>query len=227
MKSLFLFDFDGVIMDSESALFESWQRTYAAHGCELPLDLWAANVGGYNYDVFDPLAWLEEQCGVPIDKGIVNAARRACYLLHINQLEAMPGAREAIAAAKSAGLKLAVASSSSTNWVPVHLKRLELYDFFDVVVCGDEVAAVKPHPAVYLVALERLGVAPANAFAVEDSPKGIAAACAASLYCVAVPNPVTRASNLKGYNRLLHSLTEHPFEKIITEVENDLFVMYD
>lgn len=218
-----LFDFDGVIMDSESALFESWQRTYAAHGCDLPLELWAANVGGYNYDVFDPLDYLQEKYGAPIDKGVLNAARRACYLRHVHKLDAMPGARAAIEAVKSAGLKLAAASSSSTNWVPVHLKRLGLYDYFDVIVCGNEAAAVKPDPAIYQLALERLGVAPANAFAVEDSPKGVAAARAASLYCVAVPNPVTRASQLTGYDRLLDSLTEHPFETVIAEVESVLF----
>jgi HAD superfamily hydrolase (TIGR01509 family) len=214
-----LFDFDGVIMDSETALYESWQRTYAAHRCTLPLDLWAANVGGYNYDVFDPLAYLEQQHHKPIDKDAVNAARRACYLLHVNSLDAMPGVRDAIRTVKAHGLKLAAVSSSSQNWVPVHLKRLGLYDTFDVIVCGNEVESVKPDPALYHLALERLQVTAQEAFTIEDSPKGIEAARAASLYCIAVPNPVTRASNLQGYDKILHSLAAQPFESVIEEVE--------
>ncbi|MCK5862182.1 MAG: HAD-IA family hydrolase, partial [Candidatus Hydrogenedentes bacterium] len=204
-------------------LFKSWQHTYRAHGCELPLELWAANVGGYNYDVFDPLDWLEKEYGAPIDKESVNAARRVCYLLQVNQQNAICGAREAIAAVKATGVKLAVVSSSSRNWVPVHLKRLGLYDFFDVIVCGDEVENVKPDPALYKLALDRLGIKAAHAFAVEDSPKGIAAARAASLYCVAVPNPVTRASRLTGYNKMLDSLEEYPFNTIIAEITAELF----
>jgi HAD superfamily hydrolase (TIGR01509 family) len=214
-----LFDFDGVIMDSETALYESWQHTYAAHGCILPLDLWAANVGGYNYDVFDPLAYLEQQYGKPIDNDAVNAARRTCYLSHVNTLDAMPGVRDAIRAVKDFGLKLAAVSSSSRKWVPVHLKRLRLYDFFDAVVCGDEAAAVKPDPAVYHLALERLHVTAQEAFAIEDSPKGIAAARAASLFCVAIPNPVTRASKLEGYDKIIDSLAVQPFEAVIAEIE--------
>lgn len=214
-----LFDFDGVIMDSETALYESWQHVYAAHGCILPLDLWAANVGGYNYDVFDPLAYLEQQCGKSIDKDAVNAARRSCYLYHVNTLDAMPGVREAIRTVKTRRLKLAAVSSSSRNWVPVHLKRLGLYDLFDAVVCGDEAAAVKPDPALYYLVLERLHIEACEAFAVEDSPKGIAAARAASLYCLAVPNPVTRVSKLEGYDKLLDSLAAQPFESVIEEIE--------
>jgi len=214
-----LFDFDGVIMDSETSLYESWQRTYKAHGCTLPLDLWAANVGGYNYDVFDPLAYLEQQYGKPIDKDTVNTARRACYLYHVNTLDAMPGVRDAIRTVKARGLKLAAVSSSSRNWVPVHLKRLGLYDLFDVVVCGDEAAAVKPDPALYYLALERLHIKACEAFAVEDSPKGIAAARAASLYCLAVPNPVTRACELEGYDKKLYSLADQPFEGVLDEIE--------
>ena len=214
-----LFDFDGVIMDSETALYESWKRTYAAFGCKLPLDLWAANVGGYNYDVFDPLDYLERQTGIPIDKGVVNNARRACYLRHVNKLDAMPGVCEAVKVVKKRGLKLAAVSSSSQNWVPVHLKRLQLFDYFDVIVCGNEVEAVKPDPALYYLALERLQVTPQAVFTLEDSPKGIAAARAASVYCVAVPNPVTQASGLTGYDTLLNGLDKKPFGDVIEAIE--------
>lgn len=216
------FDFDGVILDSETTLYESWQKSYAAHGCTLPLELWAANIGGYSYDVFDPLAYLAEQYGRPIDRDAINTARRACYLHHVHQQQAMPGVRAAFDAVKRLGLRLAVVSSSSRNWVHGHLKRLGLYDHCDVLACGDEVAAVKPDPELYLLALERLQVAPDRVFVVEDSPKGIAAARAAGLYCVAVPNPVTRASKLNGFDRSVESLLELPFEQLVAEIDATL-----
>ncbi|HDP35623.1 MAG TPA: HAD family hydrolase [Candidatus Hydrogenedentes bacterium] len=221
-----LFDFDGVIMDSETALYESWRNTYAAHGCHLPLDKWAANVGGYNYDVFDPLAYLEEQTGRALDRDVVNGARRACYLHRVYQLGEMPGISDAFAAVKSAGLKLAAVSSSSRNWVPAHLKRLNLLSCFDAIVCGDEVDNVKPDPAVYHLALNRLRADPDRVFVVEDSPKGVAAARAASLYCIAVPNSVTRASRLHGYDKLLESLDKQPFTDVLGEVEKELADRY-
>ncbi len=185
----------------------------------LPLDLWAANVGGYNYDVFDPLAYLEEQYGQAIDREAVNAARRACYLHHVHRQQAIPGAREAFETVKRLGLQLAVVSSSSSNWVHGHLKRLGMYDYCDALVCGDEVSAVKPDPELYLLALERLRSAPDRVFVVEDSPKGVAAARAARLYCVAVPNPVTRASKLEGFDRMIDALTDPPFEQLIAEID--------
>lgn len=217
-----LFDFDGVIMDSETILFKAWQRSYAAFGCTLSLERWAANVGGYNYDIFDPLAHIEEQCGYPIDRDAVNAARRACYLHHVHRQPALPGVREAFETVKSLGLKLGVVSSSSRNWVHGHMKRLGLYGYPDVFACGDEVSAVKPDPELYLLALERTGTQAEHAFVVEDSPKGIAAARAAALYCVVVPNPVTRASKLNGYDRWADSLQDTPFPQLIAEIDTTL-----
>jgi HAD superfamily hydrolase (TIGR01509 family) len=214
-----LFDFDGVILDSETVLYESWQRTYVAHGCSLSLDLWAANVGGYNYDVFDPLDHLEKLHGHPIDKEAVNAARRACYLHHVCRQDALPGVREAVMAVNTSGLKLAVVSSSSRRWVQGHLQRLGLDSFFDALCCGDEVEKVKPDPELYLTALKRLGVRAKEACAIEDSPKGLTAAQAVGLYCIAVPNTVTRSSKLSGYSRMLASLDAMPFQKVLVETD--------
>lgn len=217
-----IFDFDGVILDTETMLFASWHNLYREHGIEFSLERWAANVGGYQYDVFDPLTHLEEQLGHPIDRDAVNAARRAWYQEHVNQLGPMPGIPDALETARQLGLRLAVASSSTTSWVQKHLTRLNLKNYFEVISCGDEVSTVKPHPEVYFLTLSRLGVNPNCVFAIEDSPKGIAAARAASIYCVAVPNPVTQASSLKGYNRLIENFVVMPFTQLLSETEEAL-----
>ncbi|NLV44545.1 MAG: HAD family hydrolase [Candidatus Hydrogenedentes bacterium] len=214
-----IFDFDGLILDTESALFASWQHIFHEYGHPFPLERWAANVGGYQYDVFDPLAHLDELLGTPVDRDAVNKARREWYLERVHHLEAMPGVREAITTARSRELRLAIASSSSRNWVSGHLERLGLLPQFNVICCGDEVDKVKPDPALYYLALERLGLGPDQLFVLEDSPKGIAAARAASLYCVAVPNPVTRVSPLDGCSRRIESLASVSFSQLIDETE--------
>lgn len=214
-----IFDFDGLILDTESTLYASWQHLFQEHGHAFPLERWAANVGGYQYDVFDPVQHLEFLTGRPVDREAVNDARRAWYLDRVHQLDVMPGVREAVVAALGRGLRLAIASSSSRNWVFGHLERLRLAEYFEVLCCGSEVDAVKPDPALYHLALQRLSLTSGQAFVLEDSPKGIAAARAASLYCVAVPNPVTRMSPLDGCSRRIDSLAAMPFSQLIDETE--------
>ena len=186
-----IFDFDGLILDTESTLYESWRRIYADYGCTLSLDQWAANIGGYSYEVFHPIKNLEKLFGKTLDHGAVKESQRAWYLDQVHQQEALPGALDALRAVKAMGLKLGVASSSSTNWVPVHLERLGVLDLVDAMRCGNQVAAVKPDPAVYLEVLDELNAGPETAIAFEDSPKGVAAAKAAQLYCIGVTNAVT------------------------------------
>jgi HAD superfamily hydrolase (TIGR01509 family) len=214
-----IFDFDGLLLDTESTLFAAWRRAYAEFGVELPLSLWTANVGGYSYEAFHPLDQLERLAGRAIDRDQVNERRKAWYLAQVNSQEALPGAREAIDGARRLGLKLGVASSSNRSWVAGHLERLGLLDRFDALVCGDEVARVKPDPELYRAALDSLGVPAARCFAVEDSPKGVAAAKAACLYCVAVPNPVTRTLDLGACDRRLASLDAVPFDRLVREIE--------
>lgn len=214
-----IFDFDGLILDTESALFASWQHIFHEHGHPFPLERWAANVGGYQYDIFDPLTHLEELTGTTIDREAVNQARRNWYLERVHSQEEMPGVREALETARARELRLAIASSSSSDWVCGHLERLRLINHFNAITCGDDVTAVKPDPELYHLSLQRLKLAPNQLFVLEDSPKGVAAARAASLYCVAVPNPVTKASPLDGCNRRIDSLASMPFSQLIDETE--------
>jgi HAD superfamily hydrolase (TIGR01509 family) len=217
-----IFDFDGLILDTESSLFAAWRRSYAEFGVELPLSLWTANVGGYSYEAFHPLDHLERLAGRAMDRDEVNRRRKDWYLEQVNRQEPLPGARGAIAEAQRLGLKLGVASSSNRSWVAGHLERLQLLDSFDAVVCGDEVERVKPDPELYRTALDTLGVPAARCFAVEDSPKGVAAAKAACLYCVAVPNPVTETLDLGACDRRLASLDAVPFARLVKEIEETI-----
>ena len=120
----------------------------------------------------------------------------------------LPGIVENVDAAKSLGLLLGVASSSTRDWVSGHLERLGILDRFDCMRCRDDVANAKPAPDLYVAVLECLGVAAVEAFAIEDSPNGVLAAKRAGLRCVAIPNPITARLDLSQADIVLDSLAE-------------------
>lgn len=184
-----IFDFDGLILDTEVPEFQSWQEIYTAHGCTLPFPLWAQAIGTTN--AFDPHAHLEAQLGRTLDRHAVHQQRRQrCDALIATQ-PVLPGVHDYITAAQQRGLHLGVASSSSRAWVHGHLQRLALQHHFPCVKCRDDVGRSKPDPALYEAVLTTLGLRPDEAIALEDSPNGVLAAKRAGLFCVAVPNALT------------------------------------
>jgi beta-phosphoglucomutase-like phosphatase (HAD superfamily) len=117
-------------------------------------------------------------------------------------------------------LKLAVASSSESAWVYYHLDRLDLHHFFDVVFTSDDISPAKPDPALYNASLSALQLNPAEAIAFEDSPNGITAARAAGIYCVAIPNQISRSLDLSHASRIIPSLKELPLQQLIEQTEH-------
>ncbi|OQB34486.1 MAG: Phosphorylated carbohydrates phosphatase [Candidatus Hydrogenedentes bacterium ADurb.Bin170] len=216
------FDFDGVILDTETMLYKSWCHIAGLYGVSFPLKEWAANAGGYQYHIFDPVTHIETEAGITLNRTEVNDRRRAWFLEKVAALPEAPGIRESLKSAASMGLPLAVVSSSGQEWVEGNLERLGLLSLFETICCGSEVDAVKPAPDVYQLALQRLNLTPGQVCTLEDSPQGIAAAVAAGIYCIAVPNQVTRAAALKGYQRRIDSLTERPFTELLLDIEKDL-----
>jgi HAD superfamily hydrolase (TIGR01509 family) len=201
-----IFDFDGLIVDSESPGYQAWSEMYATHGCSLPFEKYSACIGTING--FDLHAYLEEQAGRPLDRVDLEQATTSRWLELMETQPVLPGIASCVSSAQARGLKLAVASSSTRNWVTGNLQKFELLDAFDAICTRDDVAAVKPDPALYLLALERLGVRAEQAVAFEDSPNGILAAKRAGIYCVAVPNPLTRDLSLELADRRIRSFEE-------------------
>ena len=200
----FVFDFDGLILDTEEPVYTSWLEVYQAHGEDLPFDRWIQILGSSTAS-FDPKAFLEEQLGRPLDQDVLDRriARRTELVL---AQPVMAGVGRLVEDARAAGLHLGVASSSTRQWVRGHLERLGLLDRFECIRCRDDVAAVKPAPDLYLAVLECLGVPPGESLALEDSPNGIAAARAAGMWCVAVPNVITGGLDVSHANLVLPSL---------------------
>jgi HAD superfamily hydrolase (TIGR01509 family) len=121
---------------------------------------------------------------------------------------ALPGVVRLLEEATAMGLKVGLASSSTSDWVSGHLARLGILHHFDCMRCRDQVANAKPEPDLYLAVLDCLGVPPSEAIAIEDSPNGVLAAKRAGLRCVAVPNSITAGLDLGQADVLLGSLAE-------------------
>src|SRR3954454_855753 len=219
----FLFDFDGLILDTELAARAGWERLYREHGHELPADLWATLVGT-THAPWDPMTHLEELVGEPLEREALNERRYAHEIALIEAEELRPGIAEYLAAGRRHGLKRAIVSSSTRRWVDMHLERLEEATGWDAICTADrDPARAKPAPTLYLEALEQLGVPADEALAFEDSPNGVLAARAPAVFCVAIPNEVTRDLGLAeaGADIVLDSLADLAPEALFSRLEEE------
>jgi len=207
-----IFDFDGLIVDTEGPGFRAWTEVYASHGCDLPFDKYSACIG--TIGGFDLHAYLEEQSGRSFDRSELEGACTTRWLELMKEQSLLPGIAACVTSAKSRGLKLAIASSSTQDWVTGNLRRFGLIEQFDAVCTRDMVSTVKPDPALYLLALEKLGVTADAAIAFEDSPPGVLAAKRAGLYCIAIPNALTKNLPLDHADRRLNSIEEFDLDDV-------------
>jgi len=207
-----IFDFDGLIVDSESPGYRAWTEVYESHGCTLPFDKYSACIG--TIGGFDLHGYLEEQSGRSLDRHELEAVCNARWLELVKDQPLLPGIAVTVSTAKARGLRVAVASSSTRRWVTTNLKKFGILDRFDAICTRDDVSAVKPDPALYLLALERLGVTADEAIAFEDSPNGILAAKGAGIFCVFVPNPLMTHVTSHVADRRLNSLEEFDFDDV-------------
>jgi putative hydrolase of the HAD superfamily len=203
-----VFDFDGLLMDTETTLLACWQYEWRQHGLELDPAGFFADHGG------DITAERYRRLAAAVGPGFDYATSHARRLAHREELHNGLGLRDGIDAwltqARDSGLRCAVASSSTEQWVTGMLARVGRLDAFTVLAFGDEVPSPKPAPDVYRLALDRLRLDPAQAIAVEDTPHGVAAARAAGLACIAIPNPFADPSHFTAANLVLTSAADLP-----------------
>jgi HAD superfamily hydrolase (TIGR01509 family) len=213
-----VFDFDGVILDTETAEFESWRELFAEHGAELDLDDWVHCVG--TTQAVDTYGLLRERASTPVgDRAAVHRRQRQRAHALVDASPLLPGVLHWIEDAASAGLGLAIASNSLAEWPDRNLTRVGLRDRFGHLSCFDGVCAGKPDPYLYLRACDALEVAPHEAIAVEDSPDGVRAATAAGLFCVAVPAGLTKDLDLTHADLVVESLDHLALADAIALVE--------
>lgn len=208
----FLFDFDGLLIDSETAGLLSWTELYAEYAQVLDRDRWVHEVANGRGPVM-PVAELEALVATSIDWTTVEARR----LARRNELiKARPGVLRLLADARARGIPCAIVSNAPGWWIDEQLAHTQIpVDFFDAVVAKEEGRAKKPAPDSYLAALDALRVRPADAVAFEDSPLGVTAAKAAGILCVAVPNEVTGGLSFAAADWVLGSLADVTVDELL------------
>lgn len=213
-----LFDFDGLLIDTETPSRLAYEELYREHGHELPLDKWATLVGTIGAE-WDPDTHLEELVGRPLDHVALAERRRERELALCDLEDLRPGIDDYLVEAERRGLRTAIVSSSNTDWIERHLNRLERTTGWGAIVAANgEVERAKPRPDLYLEALRLLELQPAEAIAFEDSVNGIRAAKAAGVFVVAVPNPITETFALDEADLLVSSLEDVPLDRLLARV---------
>jgi len=202
-----IFDFDGVILDSETPEFESHRRIYERCGAALTVEEWCDQVGIYTEG--EEKRWFLRLCErvnqAPATHEEYDAERRRNFL-ELVPSEPRRGIRELLEALREAGVPTAIASSGPARWVVPAAERIGMTPLFRTIVSGDDVARGKPAPDVYLEAARRLGADPAKSVAIEDSGPGLASARAAGLKTVAIPHWLTERHELSGADlRVAHA----------------------
>jgi HAD superfamily hydrolase (TIGR01509 family) len=216
MLQALIFDFDGLIIDTEWTEFRTWQDMCQRYSVELSLETYLPCVGrGATTKIFDPYDYLVAQLGHDLDRFAIENECRRRNLELIDAQPILPGVKELIGEAKQRALRLAVASSSPRSWVARHLGRLGLLDSFDALACGDEVEHTKPYPDPYLKALEKLAVSADQAIAFEDSLNGMLAARAAGIFCVVVPGELTQYLSFGKVDLRVSSLADITLDELV------------
>lgn len=209
-----VFDFDGLLVDTETASLRAWQDLWRWHGLELdPATFFAPHGGDMTAHRYAALA---EAVGPDYDHAASHAQRMAIRKELHEALELAEGIAIWLDEARDLGLRLAVASSSPRFWIEEHLSRVGYLDRFELLACGDEVDAPKPAPDVYALALRKLAVPADRAIAFEDTTHGVAAAQGAGLRCVAIPHPHADPASFATADVLLTSAADRPLESVLT-----------
>jgi HAD superfamily hydrolase (TIGR01509 family) len=222
MIQALIFDFDGLILDTETPEVQIWQDLYSRYGQEFPLDEWVRTVVGSTVANLDPVVQLEKLTGTQLDRQAMHEQVHRTRMDLQASLPPLPGVANYLDSARRLGLRLAVASSSPHAWVDAYLKRLGFFDLFDAVICREDASRLKPAPDLFLAALSALHLRADQALALEDSPNGVRAAQAAGLRVIGVPNSITARLGPLPADLALSSLGDLPLPDVLARFGDTL-----
>jgi HAD superfamily hydrolase (TIGR01509 family) len=215
-----IFDFDGLILDTEVPGFLAWKEIFYKFHLPFTYAHWAKAIGT-GPSAYDPALDLCAQIDMQVDPVRIREIQldRAHEILR--DVPIQPGVLDFIKQAQKKGLKMAVASSSPRDWVLSHLNRLDLVNYFDFILTAEDVEHVKPAPDLFQAALEHLNIAATEAIVFEDSPNGITAARAAGIFVIAVPNEITKTMNTSHADMEVNSFLDLDVEQLYHNFESN------
>lgn len=205
--SAVLFDFDGVLVDTEWAIYEAWQRTFRAHGHDLPLEIYTRCIGS-DFDTWSPKTHLEDLTGSSFDWHQLDENRQIEIRSDLEQAGPMPGVIPLLETLKSQGVRIGVVSSSNHGWVDGWLEKLRLIPYFETIICRGDAPRIKPAPDLWLEALRRLDLPASGVLVFEDSLNGVKSAKEAGLTVYAVPNRTTAGLDFSIADQVIPSLED-------------------
>jgi HAD superfamily hydrolase (TIGR01509 family) len=202
-----IFDFDGLICDTETPEVRAWEALFSEYGFIFPFERYQETIGAIHNDD-SPFVFLEDLLGHPVDRREVKES----FLNFRNKLIAAepmrPGILNYLNEAKNEGLLIGLASSSPRSWIDHHLSRFGVMDYFGCIKTLNDVSNTKPDPELYIKSLECMQLKPREVIALEDSPNGVTAANKAGIYVAVFPNEITRIFEFNNADLLIDSLEE-------------------
>jgi HAD superfamily hydrolase (TIGR01509 family) len=205
-----VFDFDGLILDTETPLIDAYGEVHARHCVTFDRSLFLRSVGHADY-AFDPWHGFSQHA----DRAALELERRACKDELLLRQPVLPGVLALLEAARAADIRVGLASNSQHDWVDPHLTRLGLFGHFDFIACREDARSPKPEPDLYRLVLNRFGLRGHEAIAFEDSHAGSLAAKRANLWVVAVPNESTAHHDFSHVHFRVPSLAEVTLASLI------------
>lgn len=214
-----IFDFDGLVFDTETYDLESFKLLYSRYEISFPLEQWLVSVGSkLHFNPYEKL--ITEQPLLRLDD--LRKERLEIYKSIIHNQSPREGVVEYIEVARKHQLQIALASSSTKDWVMYHLNCIQLQNEFDCIYTADDVNEVKPSPELYQKVLGHYQIKPNEALVFEDSPNGSLAAIRAGIRCVVVPNEVTE--NLDFDSRIsgkIKSMEVISLENLMSKIKHN------
>lgn len=212
-----IFDFDGLVIDTETPWYRAYKEVFARYDVDLSMDVWGKCIGT-TFDAFDPFEYLQNRSGQLIDREEIIAETRVIFDDIMRNQELRPGVVQYLQTAEQLGLKVGLASSSNRKWIDTYLERYNLSAFFQTIMTADDVDEVKPNPELYIKAMDGLSAEGSETIAFEDSLNGLHAAKAAGAYCVIVPNRVTSHMKFEQHDARISSMAEVPLESVLARL---------
>ena len=219
MITALIFDFDGLILETEEPIYQSWKEIYQDYDKEISLEKWLSIIG-MTEEAFNPLDELEDHVGSPLPREQVIQRQHAREMELVLSRPVLPGVKDYLESAREMGLKIGLASSSKCAWVTGHLERLGLIQFFDTVKGADDVQKTKPDPELFNLVVGELEVHPEQVVVFEDSVNGIISAKKAGLFCVWIPNMLTSQLSTDQADMRLESLTDISLPDLLVHVQS-------
>jgi HAD superfamily hydrolase (TIGR01509 family) len=209
-----IFDFDGLICDTETPEVRAWEALFSEFGLTFPFDRYQETIGAIHNDD-SPFVFLEEMLDHPVDRCEVKEG----FLHYRNKLIAAepmrPGIFGYLNESRKEGLHIGLASSSPRSWIDHHLSRFRLLDFFSCIKTCNDVSNTKPDPELYIKSLECMQLQGHEVIALEDSPNGVSAAKKAGIYVAVFPNEVTRIFKFINADLVINNLEEMPLKEML------------